>query len=71
MISYERSDKSEGIHFNKGENSIKCVIFDYYYQSYVCNACHDFSMTVQKLSDFFILTIKPESILQTLIKKQQ
>ena len=28
------------------------------YQPYVCNACHDFSMTVQNLSNFFIVTIK-------------
>ena len=28
------------------------------YQPYVCNDCHDFSMTVMDLSDFFVLTIK-------------
>ena len=28
------------------------------YQPYVCNGCHDFSMTAQNLSDFFIVTIK-------------
>ena len=28
------------------------------YQPYVCNGCHDFSMTVMNLSDFFILNIK-------------
>ena len=66
MISYERIDKSEGIDFNKGENSVKCMICNYYYfkdigfkyQSYLCNGCHDFSMTVQNLSNFFVLTIK-------------
>ena len=26
MISYERIDKNEGIDFNKGENSVKCMI---------------------------------------------
>ena len=69
MISYERIDKSEGIgegiDFNKGENSVKCMICnDYYfkdigfkYQPYVCNGCHDFSMTVQNLSDFFVVNI--------------
>ena len=68
MISYERIDKSEGIDFNKGENSgnlhsVKCMICDYYYfkdirfkdiQPYVCNGCHDFSMTVQNLSGFLL-----------------
>ena len=28
------------------------------YQPYVCNECHDFSMAVMNLSDFFILNIK-------------
>ena len=81
MISYERIDKSEVIDFNKGENSVKCMICNYYYFKdigfkylpYVCNECHDFSMTVQNLSDFFVVTIKmltAESILQVLIKKQ-
>ena len=27
-------------------------------QPYVCNKCHDFSMTVMNLSDFYVLTIK-------------
>ena len=66
MISYERIDKREGIDFNKGENSVKCMICNYYYfkdigfkyQLYVCNGCHDFSMTLQNLSDFFVVTIK-------------
>ena len=66
MISYERIDKSEGIDFNKGENSVKCIICNYYYfkysgfkyQPYVCNVCHDFSMTLENLSDFFVVTIE-------------
>ena len=28
------------------------------YEPYFCNGCHDFSMTVQNLSDFVILGIK-------------
>ena len=55
MISYERIDRSEGIDFIKGENSVKCMICNYYYfedirfryQPNVCNRCHDFSTTVQ------------------------
>ena len=46
--------------------SVKCMICNYYYfkdigfkyQPYVCNGCHDFSMTVQNLSDFFVVIIK-------------
>ena len=41
------------------------MIFKHYYfkdnfdyQPYVCNDCHDFSMTVIDLSDFFILNFK-------------
>ena len=47
------------------ENKIKCMICYYCYfkdgfkyQPYVCNACHDFSMTIQNLSDFLVVTIK-------------
>ena len=66
MISYERIDKSEDIDCNKGENSVKCMICNYYYfkdigfkyQRYFCNGCHDFGMTVQNLSDFFVVAIK-------------
>ena len=66
MISYEGIDKSEGIGFNKGKNSVKCMICNYYYfkdigfkyQPYFCNGSHDFSMTVQHLSDLFVVTIK-------------
>ena len=65
MISYKRIDCSEGIDFYKGQNSVKCMIFNYFYfkdigfkyQPYVCNGCHGFSMTVQVLSDFFIVTV--------------
>ena len=72
MISYERIVKSECINFNKGENSVKWMICNYYYfkdigfkyQHYVCNGCNDFSMTVQNLSVFFLITINfVESIL--------
>ena len=60
MISYE---KITG--YNNKKEAVKCMICNHYYfkdkfnyQPYVCNECHDFSMTVMDLSDFFILTIK-------------
>ena len=59
MISYERIDKSEGINFKK--EGPECVICHYWYfsdgfkyQPYVCNRCHDFSMSVQNLTDFLL-----------------
>ena len=66
MISYENIDCSEGIDNNKSKESIKCMICSYYffksvgfkYQPYVCKGCHDFSMGVISLSDFFIWNIK-------------
>ena len=66
MISCKRIDCSEENDFNKGENSVKCMICNYWYfkdvgfkyQPYVCDGCRDFSTTVQNLSDFFVVTIK-------------
>ena len=60
MISYEKI-----IGYNKNKEGVKCMVCnDYYfkdnfdYQPYVCNKCHDFSMTVMDLNDFFVLNIK-------------
>ena len=60
MISFE---KITG--YNKKKEGVKCMICNHYYfkdnfncQPYVCNKCHDFSMSVMNLSDFFILNIK-------------
>ena len=62
MISYERIDKTDNIDFDKTKESKECMICYYFYfsdgfkyQPYVCNECHDFSMTVQNLNDFFYL----------------
>ena len=64
MISYERIDKNDSIDFKKS-GSKECMIFHYWYfsdglkyQPYVCNGYHDLSMTVQNLSNFFIVTVK-------------
>ena len=60
MISYEKSDG-----YNSKKEGVKCMICNhyyfkdnFYYQPYVSNKFHDFSMTVMNLSDFFILNIK-------------
>ena len=65
MISYERIDKTDNIDLNKSRGSKECMICHYFYSSdafkyqpYACNGCHDFSMTVQNLNGFFIVTIK-------------
>ena len=65
MIQYESIDNSEEIDFNKTNTSKECIICHYWhfdtgfkYQPYVCNGCHDFSITVQNLSDFFIVSVK-------------
>ena len=63
MISYERIHKIEGINLEKQRS--ECMVCDYWYfkdigfkyQRYICNGCHDFSMSVQNLKDFFISTI--------------
>ena len=51
--------------YNNKKEGVKCMICNHYffknefnYQPYVCNICHDFSMTVMDLSDFFILNMK-------------
>ena len=60
MISYEKIDE-----YNNKKEGVKCMMCNLYcfkdnlnYQPYVCNKCHDFSMTVMNLSDFFVLNIK-------------
>ena len=60
MIPYE---KISG--YNNDKKGVKCMICNYYYfkdnfdyQPYVCNKCHDFSMTIMNLSDLFVLNIK-------------
>ena len=65
MISYERIDKSHSIDFNKNKEPKEGMICHYFYdkdgfkyQPCVCDGCHDFSMTVKNLNDFFIITIK-------------
>ena len=78
MISYERIGCSKGIDFNKSKESIKCIICGYYYfkdigfkyQPYVCNECHDFSMTVMNLTDFFIRGVNYRVYISGINKKE-
>ena len=66
MSQYQRIDISDGIGFDKSNNSVECMICHYWYfkdtgfkyQPFVCDGCHDFSMVVQNLDDFEILKIK-------------
>ena len=66
MLQNERIDISEGIDFDKTNNSVDCMICHFWYfkdigfkyQPYICNGCHDFSMIVQNLDDFVILRVK-------------
>ena len=60
MISYEKIDV-----YNNKKEGVKCLICNHFYfkdnfdyPPYTCNKCHDFSMTVMNLRDFFILNIK-------------
>ena len=60
MISYE---KITG--YNNGKKGVKCMVCNNYYfknefdyQPYVCNKCHDFSITVMNLNEFFVLNIE-------------
>ena len=60
MTSYEKI-----VGYNASKEGVKYMVCNHYhfkdkfdYQPYVCNDCHDFSMTIMNLSDFFILTIK-------------
>ena len=67
MISYEIIDKSEEINFEKiGSKFMICHYWHFRdgfkYQPYVCNVCHDFSMSVQNFKDFFIIRIKKNDI---------
>ena len=66
MIQYERIDVSEVIDLNKSNKSKECMICQYSnfkdicyeYEQYVCNECHDLSIMVYDLDDFFILNIR-------------
>ena len=60
MISYEKI-----IGHNTNKEAVKCMVCNHYYfkdrfdyQPHVCYDCHEFSMTVKDLNDFFVLTIK-------------
>ena len=51
--------------YNNNKEIAKCMVCNHYYfkdnsdyQPYVYNKCHDFSMTIMDLSDFYVLNIK-------------
>ena len=61
-ISY-KDEKIVG--YNNNKEGVKCMVCNHYYfkdkfnyQPYVCNYCHNFSMTVTDISDFHIVNIK-------------
>ena len=63
MISYKRI--GFGKYIDLSGKGTRCMICNYSYfsdgykyQPYVLNECHDFSMAVMNLSDFFIINIK-------------
>ena len=66
MLYYDRIDVSAGIDVNKTSASKECNIYHYWlflnynfkFQSYVCNRCHDLLMMSMNLSDIAILNIK-------------
>ena len=60
IISYETVKG-----YNTNKEGVNCMVCNYYYfkdkfncQPYVCNDCHNFSMTVMDLSEFFVLNTK-------------
>ena len=60
MISYENI-----VGCNNGKEGLKCMVCQHYYfkdkldhQSYFCNECHDFPMTIMNLGDFFVVIVK-------------
>ena len=64
MLSYDRTDISEGIDVNKTSASKECDTCRYFlnysfkFQPNVCYRCHDLLMMPANLSDIAILKIK-------------
>ena len=66
MLYYNKIDVSEGIDINKSNKSKECTICHYWYfldlnytyGSYICNGCHDISMTAYKLENIAIFNVK-------------
>ena len=66
MLYYGRIDTSEGIDFNKTNESKECDVCHYWYflnysfkfQPNACNRCHDLLMMSLNLSDITILNTK-------------
>ena len=65
MLYYDRIDTSEGIDPTKSNKSRECMICNYFsfnhglkFQDYVCNGCHDLTMSSVNISDIAIITLK-------------
>ena len=66
MLYYNNVKVSEGIDIDKSNKSKEYVICHYWYfkdigykfEPYVCNRCHDISMTAYELANIAILNVK-------------
>ena len=65
MLYYDRIKLSEGIGFDKINNSKEHIICHYWYfnhgfkfQKSVCNSCHNLLMLCLNISDITIITVK-------------
>ena len=65
MLFYDRIDISEGIDLAKSNNSKECMICHYWFFNhgfkfldYLCNGCHDLTMSRVNISNIAIITIK-------------
>ena len=66
MLDYDKIGASEGISFNKTNESIECDICLYWcfldkdlkYEPYLCNSCEDLIQNVMNFDYFAIVSLK-------------